>query len=148
MPPAIKVVWGAKSNLFCGWLEVCGETIDLPPLPFAVFALHAIACKYQGELPEGAALKLQELPDELWDTLGDKMQRSRFSKASDFKTATSDVREALRKKVGPVARHFVIEPVGKKSQGQKRSLALQIRPEQIQLIGLSDWWRLLHQAIC
>ena len=148
VPPAIKVVLGEKNGLLCGWLEVCGETIDLSPLPFAVFTLHAIACKYQGQLPEGAALKLQDLPDQLWVELGEEMDRSRFSNASDFKTAASDVREALRKKVGPVARHFVIEPVGKKSPGQKRSLALQVRPEQIQLVGLSGWWSRLRQALC
>jgi len=142
--PTVKVVYndsGAGAGA-CGWLELCGEKITLSPLQFTVFALHALACKHQDELPEGAALNLQALTKEFWHDLGDVSDH--YFETTEFKTTASKIREQLRQSVGPVEKHFQIVAARSKPVGRK---LLQVAPEQIELVGLGEWWKVLRHEL-
>jgi len=140
--PKIKVVRD-NSSAALGWLELCGEKVTLSPLQFTVFALYALACKHQDELPEGAALNLQALTQEFWRDLGDASDQY-FGVTSDFKTTPSKIREQLRQSVGPVEQHFQIVAVRANPAGRKM---LQVAPEQIELVNLGDWWKALRHEL-
>ena len=141
--PKVKVVLDNQGDNASGWLEVCGEKVALPPLQFAVFALYAIACKYQDELPEGAAINLQALTKEFWRDLGD-VSGHYFSKTSDFKIASSKIRDQLRQSVGPVEKHFQIVAIRSRVTGQKM---LQVTPAQLELVNLAGWWKALRHDL-
>ena len=142
--PRLKVVLDNSGENACGWLEVCGERVALPPLQFTVFALYAIACKHQDELPEGAALNLDALTDAFWSDLFE-VWGYRFSAGSDFKTTPSKIREQLRQSVGPVEKHFQIAAIrSRETHGQKM---LQAAPAQLELVNLAGWWKALRHEL-
>jgi CRISPR-associated protein (TIGR02584 family) len=141
--PKLKVVLDTQGANAFGYLEVCGQTIALPPLQFTFFALHAIACKHQADLPEGAALDLKALTAEFWRDL-DNVWDHHFSKASDFKGASPKIREQLRQSVGPVEKQFQIVAARSGVTGQKM---LQVAPTQLELVNLNSWWKALRHDL-
>lgn len=141
--PKVRVVRASSSEGSSGWLEVCGEKVALSPLQFTIFALYALACKHQDDLPEGAALNLDTLTADFWKDF-EQVSGHEFSKSSDFKTTPSKIREQLRQSVGPVEKHFQIVATRSKPIGRKM---LQVAPAQIELVNLSDWWKALRHEL-
>ena len=146
--PELRVVLnGDKKECY---LEVCGETIKLPPLQFTVFALYALVRCYQAELPDGAVLEPEELPSTFWEALGEDFAGGRFNeKPRNFTDVRSKVQKALREAVGPVAQHFRIEVDGgqKKLKGLSRPVYLNAPPGSIKLVGLDGWRRQLKKVL-
>jgi len=133
-----------------GSLTLCGETLELSPQQFTVFALYAMARHYEDELPGGAALVLEELPQALWEDLGDVFRGGDFSaKTRNFSPVRSKIQDALHETVGAVARHFTIEADGaiKKAPGASRPVFLTAPRECIRLKGLEIWWRQLRAVL-
>ena len=136
-----------------GWLELCGERVDLSPQQFTVFALYALARCHEDELPAGAALSLEELPEALWLRLGADFKEvkggSFTAETQNFNPVRSKIQDALREVVGTVAHHFAIEADGsrKKSRGEVRPIFLKAAPERIRLMGLDHWWTHLKAAL-
>lgn len=132
------------------YLEICDQRIDLSPQQFAVFALYALARKYEDELPNGAALAPEEFSAQFWEALSEHMTRGRFSKeTTNFSPVRSKIHEAVVSAVGPAAHHFKIEADRKKNNGTTRPIFLDIPPDRITLLGaeLKEWWRLLKAEL-
>ena len=154
MPPEIRVV--LEKNTKKGYLELCGERVMLPPQQFTVFALYALARCHEDELPDGAALRPEELPATLWTSLGEDFKENGFSADTrNFGSVRSKIQDALREVVGTVAQHFAIEADGekKKVKGANRPIFLKTSPSCIKLVGLDDWGdqlkaELLARGVC
>lgn len=135
-----------------GFLEVCGECIELPPQQFAVFALYALARKHANELPDGAALAPEDFSSSFWEALSEKLHGGRFSaETKKFDHVRSKIHDALLNAVGPVAHHFKIgaDAGKKKSKGTTRQIFLNAPPELITLVGsdFKSWWQLLKTEL-
>ncbi len=133
-----------------GWLEICGERIELSPQQFTVFALYAMARRNESALPDGPSLSLEDLPQELWETLGEDLNGGRLSvETSNFSPIRSKIRDALVKAIGPVAHHFKIEADDtiKKSKGTSRPIFLNAPAEVIKLVGMNEWWHQLKEVL-
>jgi CRISPR-associated protein (TIGR02584 family) len=137
--PPVRVVWEKEE----GRLEILGEVIKLQPQQFLVFALYAMACKHQTELPHGAAFILEDLPSSVLP----KMPSGEVG-ATTFKHTRSKIQQAITQTLGrAVARHFQIEAVGQRAQGQERPTMLHLAPDTITLVGLDAWWPKLRAAL-
>ncbi len=147
VPPEVRVVLEAEK----GWLELCGERVHLSPQQFTVFALHALARSHEDELPDGAAaLRLEDLPSALWESLGEDFNGNGFNpETRNFSPVRSKIQDALREVVGTVAQHFTIEADGekKKAKGANRPIFLKTSPHCIKLVGLDGWWRQLKAEL-
>lgn len=127
-----------------GWLEICGERVELSPQQFIVFALYAMARRH------GFALVLEDLPSTLWESLGEDIHGGRLSvDANSFKPVRSKIQDAMVQAVGPVAHHFKIEADDtiKKAKGTSRPVFLKAPSDVIQLVGLNDWWHQLKAVL-
>lgn len=134
--PQVEVVLRDDGH---GCLKVLGETVELPPQQFLVFALHALVRKHEDELEDGAALILEHLPPALLTDLA-----GREVTAAGFKDVRSKIVATLREVIGPAAEHFQISAVGPKRAGQTRPQMLKLPAECIRLSGLQVWWRKLQ----
>lgn len=148
VPPEIRVVLEKEEK---GYLELCGERVTLPPQQFTVFALCALARCHEDELPDGAALVLEDLPSALWESLGKDFNAGRLSaETRKFSPVRSKIQNALREVVGPVAAHFTIEVDGgkKKPPGTNHPLVfLNAPPACLKLVNLEGWWRQLKAVL-
>jgi CRISPR-associated protein (TIGR02584 family) len=134
------------------YLEVCDERVDLPPQQFAVFALHALARKHEDDLPNGAALVLENLSHNIWGKMNENLGGRLSAAAVNFSPIRAKIHEALVNAVGPVAKHFKIEAdkSQKKATGITRSIFLKTPPDRIILSGdilKKTWWNLLNKEL-
>ncbi len=144
--PELRVVLDHDAEK--GRLELCGECVELSPQQFTVFALYALARRHEDELAEGAALLLEDLPETLWESLGEDFNLNQFSaETRKFAPVRSKIQDALREVVGPVAQHFRIEAEGEKAKGKNRPLSLNTAAGHIKLVGLDGWWRQLKAVL-
>jgi CRISPR-associated protein (TIGR02584 family) len=146
VPPEVCVVLEDEK----GWLEVCGETVELSPQQFTVFALYALARCHEDELSGGAALVLEDLPAALWESLGEDFKGGQFNASTrNFNPVRSKIQDALREVVGAVAQHFTIEAGGdkKKAIGTNRPVFLKTPATCIKHRGLQGWWRQLRAVL-
>ena len=153
-PPRRKVVLtrDRKTDQLRGSLYLCGETVELPPQDFVVFAIYALARAKQHEanLIDGAEVDLTVLPDDLWQKLSEDLYGKRFGIPKNFKPVHSSIHDALRQAVGgAVAQHFRIETVGQKKPGLQRPYALSIDPNRLDVSDLEreGWWELLEKEL-
>ena len=148
-PERLKVVLtrDRETDQLRGSLSLCGETIDLQPQEFVVFAIYALARAKQ--------CKADLIDAKVWngvfaDNAGDKQKDKSFNVLSDLKPIHSHIHDALRKVVGDaVAEHFRIKPVGKKGTGKQRPYALGIASDKLDVSALehADWWDLLCKEL-
>ncbi|MEX8503276.1 MAG: CRISPR-associated ring nuclease Csm6 [Leptothrix ochracea] len=139
--PPVRVVWEKEE----GRLEILGEVIKLQPQQFLVFALYAMACKHQTELPNGAALIRNDVHKS--DLLEQMLDQKTIS-AITFKSTRSKIQQAITQTLGrAVARHFQIEAVGIRQTNQERPTMLHLPPDTITLVGMDAWWPKLRAAL-
>ena len=144
--PDMEVVCGSDR---VGHLKVSGEDVVLSAKQFAVFAVFALARQHAHELPEGAALRLDELSDNFWHKLAQDLAGDRIGPGMKFTNVLSKISTELRTHIGPVADHFKIEIVGKPSRdgSQPRPHELCTDPRCIKTRLPPGWWPALRKEL-
>ncbi|MEN9372594.1 MAG: hypothetical protein RIR79_146 [Pseudomonadota bacterium] len=154
-PPQMVVKFDREKHK--GLLEVCGETINLSPLEFAVFAVHALARKHEGDLVNGAKVNdLKNIDPAFAFFLEEQMNREflHLKKKTESDHIYSKVHKKLHDIVGAVADHFTIDAIGERVKNQNRPTQLKAPANCLTLVAYGgagvppQGWQLKAPANC
>jgi CRISPR-associated protein (TIGR02584 family) len=144
--PVMRVVLDSSG---AGHLKVSGEHIALSAKQFAVFAVFALARQHAHELPDGAAVRLEDLSDSFWTIVATDLAGDRIGPGMKFTNVLTKISTELQANIGPVAAHFKIEIMGKSSRdgGPPRMHELLAASQCIQSSLPGSWWNALRKEL-
>lgn len=151
-PLELQVVQDVDGASLQGLVRVCGISIFLSPMEFAVLAFFAMLKVQAQHVPERMRAQAEDLPVELWETLTrDFKLPFTGDKHPNTKTLISRLHGELRDCLGACAEHYVLEPVGKKQKGHNRPMMINTSADLIRFVGDDewdvDWWRTIRKTL-
>ncbi|MEY4980143.1 MAG: hypothetical protein RLZZ352_2413 [Pseudomonadota bacterium] len=148
----LQVTQSADGSNLQGFVQICGISIALSPMEFAVLAFFAMLKVQAQQVPERMQAQAEDLPVELWEELTrDFRHPFTGDKQPDTKTLISRLHSEMRDCLGACAEHYMLEPIGKKQTGINRPLKLNTNADLIDFVGDDewdvDWWSTIKKTL-